>query len=110
MEFEYYGNGKGKIIFTQSTKEGKPKGELYTGEAYTIEKFDGRKWKEVPTKSGEPVTWIAIAYIITPDSTREQNIDFSDIYGELPPGEYRIVKSVYDNGKSEKYYATFTVK
>ncbi len=110
MEFEYYGNGKGKIIFTQSTKEGKPKGDLYTGADYTIEKFDGRKWKEVPTKSGEPVTWIAIAYILKTDSVWEKEIDFSDIYGELSPGEYRIVKSVYDNGKSEKYYATFTVK
>ena len=39
-----------------------------------------------------------IAYLIGEDGMLEEKIDWSELYGELENGEYRLVKELYING------------
>lgn len=54
------------------------------------------------------------AYLIPVDDELVMNIEFTDTYGELEPGRYRICKSVSDsigtgNSVEKTYYAEFTI-
>lgn len=80
-------------VFVQSG--GVKKGELQTGEWYRIDSFDGFVWMPVTPEIPIPV-WHQIAYTIKENEQTVMDVDYTELYGELPKGRYRIVKEVTD--------------
>lgn len=80
------------------------------GAYYRIEKRENNKWIELqtlPQENGAEIGFISIGYTI--DRTtheREFAIDWNCIYGELPKGEYRIVKDTSEPGEGTEHYIT----
>lgn len=96
-----------------SQNGGEITGELQTGEKYWIEeKVDG-KWQELSTP--EKPIWQDEAYIIKMQNLTQWDIQWNDLYGTLPQGEYRIGKEIQDfRGGSDydekAYYAEFVIE
>lgn len=61
------------------------------GSDYGIETYTNEQWQELPTLNDHIV--YTIAYTIHPNSSKDFEIDWHYIYGELPKGNYRIVKN-----------------
>ena len=59
--------------------------------------FFNDKWKEVEQIT-DYYAFNDIAYLIGEDGMLEEKIDWSELYGELENGEYRLVKELYING------------
>ncbi len=98
------------IVFSQSG--GEPSGELMTGCAYVLEKWDGTAWTPLPYITEEDVAWHDLAYNLPMDAATEIAVDWEWLYGRLSPGRYRIGKSVMDfrgtaNYDTGMYYAEF---
>lgn len=85
-----------RLCFTQSGWfPGSATGSLRYGAAFGLERFDGESWVPVEKVTGDEVTaWATVAYLIQLDDTVSHTGDWSWLYGELPPGRYRIVKDV----------------
>jgi len=112
MSFEPTGAGKGKLVIERSPEHGEPYGELITGEKYVIKRYDNGAWIECDYINGTP-QWIMLAYSISENNVYTKEIDYSYIYGVLPPGRYRIYKEISENktkGLSETFYAEFTIE
>lgn len=76
---------------------GEPTGELKTGSFYVIDKFDGSDWVGVPYVSDESSNaWDSDVYWLEMDGEIEIVMDWSEIYGELPAGKYRLSKDIVD--------------
>ena len=94
---------------------GSPAGELQTGEWFTIERNRGGNWEAVETKTAqEEIAWHSMAYPIAKNDITSWQIDWGWLYGELPPGEYRIGKRIDDIREAgdydgNVYYAEFTI-
>ena len=67
------------------------------GEWFRIDKKTNGFWEELKPIDDNYV-FKDIAYRIGENHQLEMNTDWSKLYGELEPGEYRIVKELYDNG------------
>lgn len=65
------------------------------GGDYRIDVFDV-EWKTVNTII-DNYGWTSIGYQVGNDGLFEMNVNWSWLYGELPKGHYRIVKSVSEN-------------
>jgi transcriptional regulator with XRE-family HTH domain len=62
------------------------------GKDYKIEKLNSNNgWNDMPIVC-DNCAFNDIGYILTSKSTREIKMNWKDMYGELPKGEYRIVK------------------
>ncbi len=61
------------------------------GADYGIETYTNEQWQELPTLNDHVV--YSIAYTIHPNSSKDFEIDWHYIYGEIPKGNYRIVKN-----------------
>lgn len=70
-------------------------GELNTGTPYTLKMRDGDTWLDLPLLR-EDIAWNAVAYLIPFGGELEQNLNWSQLYGELDSGEYLLVKSIMD--------------
>ena len=69
---------------------------IYGAETHLEVKVDD-KWYVVPLL--EDVGWEDIAYILSPNDTREDTFYIKANYGQLDGGNYRIVKTLHaDNG------------
>lgn len=96
-----------------SQNGGEITGELQTGEKYWIEeKVDG-KWQELSTP--EKPIWQDLSYTIKMQNLTQWDIQWSDLYGTLPQGKYRIGKEIQDfRGGSDydekAYYAEFVIE
>lgn len=88
-------------------------GEFSTGAAYSLETTVNDEWQEVKTKSGEPVVWNMLAYIIKKNDITEHKINWKNIYGTLKPGFYRLKKEISlskaGNHENKTYEVYFTV-
>ena len=94
-------------------------GDIWTGEAYDIERLtaDG-DWEalEPVTEDGE-LYWNEIGIIIPENDTRILKTDWSNTYGKLPKGTYRISKTFYSYNNalqtgpavSKTVYCRFTI-
>ncbi len=78
------------------------------GEDYSVEKRENGKWKSVETKGNYIVKWPA--YYPGKTGKLDFNIDWSERYGELENGEYRIVKTVSTSDGEIELYAEFTIE
>ena len=99
---------EGTLTKTSATiiMQSKDKSKKYTtGAWFAIEKKENGVWKELPVSS--LVSWIEIAYISNDEGIIEMGVNWKDIYGELEPGQYRIVKELTHN---VYVYAEFSIE
>lgn len=84
---------------------------LRYGPDYSIEIKKNNDWYKI--KVSQP--FHTILYYLDNNETAEYNINWSPYYGDLPKGEYRLVKNFYfeneENIKSDDFYVTieFTI-
>ena len=80
-------------------------GEEYSyGRWFRIDKKENGEWRGLEPID-ENYVFDAIGFILNPYSESEDKVDWSDLYGELEKGEYRLVKNI-----SGKYIgAEFTI-
>ena len=81
------------LVCTQS--EGNLSGTLQTGSDYRLIVLEHGTWHDVPTVL-EEYGWDSIAYLIEKGTSTKLEIDWKWLYGELPTGTYRLVKSFMD--------------
>lgn len=86
---------------------GEPTGTLETGETYRIITLVDGAWRtveELPLPEGvDARAWNSIAYLIPMEDSREFDINWSWIYGELPAGTYRLIKGFMDFRETANY-------
>lgn len=84
------------------------------GAAFSIEKQDENGWTPQEFITPEPPLWIMIQYSVKSGKTTGYDVDWTALYGELPPGNYRIAKDFTrtDGSTTENHtlYANFTIK
>ena len=100
------------LRFVQSG--GNPSGELETGSLYWLERETGDGWEKMEPLI-EDLAWTTEAYLIAMDDETEMAVDWTALYGQLPPGSYRLGKTVMDfrgtgDYDQRDYYAYFTVE
>lgn len=102
------------IVFIQHG--GAPTGELTSGTWYRIEKKEGDEWVEMPYAQGigDEIGWNDVAWCIPDEGSVSFEENWGFLYGELPSGNYRIVKEIMDfrgTGDYDKkwYYAEFSL-
>ena len=99
------------LVFEQ--QGGSAEGELETGESYILQVKKDGEWQKAETVR-EDYAWKAVAWLIEKDARTEQDVDWEWLYGTLPVGEYRIVKSVMDfvetgNFEERQFFAEFAI-
>ncbi len=84
------------------------------GVAFSIEKQDEKGWTPLSYITPEPPLWIMIGFSVNSGKTSRSQIDWTSVYGELSPGNYRIAKEFTrtegDTTEKHTFYASFTVK
>ena len=82
------------------------------GQEFWIEKKENGEWREI--RSLRSRAFDALSYLLAPHSVREEVYSFSDSYGRLTSGEYRLVKELLrerSGGWESQYVAAeFAVK
>lgn len=81
---------------------GVPTGDLQTGSEYKLLVLENGAWELVPTVI-EEYAWDAVAYLLPMNGSREFEINWKWLYGELPAGTYRISKEIMDFRGSGDY-------
>ena len=93
------------LVVTQSG--GNPTGELNTGEPYRLIALVDGTWttvEELPLPEGvDGRAWNSIAYFLPKGETREFDINWEWIFGELPSGTYRLIKEFMDFRETANY-------
>ena len=69
---------------------------------FRIDKEENGEWKEAETIN-DNYSFTAEAYLTNGNSEVEIPIDWTDLYGTLENGKYRIVKRVFNNLNKEEY-------
>lgn len=80
--------------------------ETTTGEYYTIEKYDGEAWQQVPLE----LAFIDIAYILRAGESREFNIFLHPEMHKYEAGKYRVAKNASTESNNYKLYYEFELK
>jgi len=103
------------LTFIQSG--GQPTGNLQYDSKYWLERKDGEGWtrRSDILEPSVNLAWTDEAYMIPIGGQTSQEVDWSWLYGQLPPGRYRIGKEVMDfreagDYDTQDYYAEFEVK
>ena len=66
-------------------------GDWTFGEDFTVEQKTDAGWEPVPVLDPDMnYAFISIGYELFPDLWKTMPVDWSWLYGELPPGQYRI--------------------
>lgn len=95
--------------------EGEPTGDLSTGSYYFLEERIDNKWTSVEILPSEyERAWTDEAWMISMNDEVEWEVNWEELYGELPAGYYRIGKNIMDfrdtgDYDEETYYANFEV-
>lgn len=69
---------------------------------FRIDKEENGEWKETETIN-DNYSFTAEGYLTNGNSEVEIPIDWTDLYGTLENGKYRIVKRVFNNLNKEEY-------
>ena len=76
---------------------------------FRIDKEENGEWKETETIN-DNYSFTAEAYLTNGNSEVEIPIDWTDLYGTLENGKYRIVKRAFNNLNREEYVSLeFTI-
>jgi len=67
--------------------------ELYFGHGvmFDIQQYIDGQWEQVPFIND--VAWILPLLMVSPNTTADENISWEHMHGELPPGQYRVVRN-----------------
>ena len=90
-------------------------GSVKTGSAYTLEQETELGWQKVPQLPDYKSNWSLEATEVAKGANQWQ-LNLAEIYGELPPGTYRICKSFFTDregrgsGRAVTLYAEFVVE
>lgn len=101
------------LVCTQSG-EG-PSGELQTGSWFRLEVQKNGQWTAVDSLfPEEELAWTAEAWGIPTGGTARYPVDWTWLYGALPPGCYRITKEVMDfrgtgDYDTQEFWAEFAI-
>ena len=103
-------NNTEKMTLMISQFGGSTDEQIWYDPAFVIERKSGDKWEEMPTLTGQPPTWNALAHILNRNTDTEVKVTWGEfIYGTLPEGDYRIAKTFSGGSRSETVYANFKV-
>lgn len=99
------------LVFDQSGW--RPTGRLIYGREYHLQTFKNGEWVQVEPIV-EELVWTSEAYVLPINGSKKIRIDWSNIYGTLQPGLYRIGKGISDHrgpGDNDHgvFYAEFTI-
>ncbi len=88
-------------------------GELITGEQFTLERETENGWERVVQKAD--YAFCQVGWMIPVEEDTEFACDWEWLYGELPPGKYRMGKTVTEfmkdgNGQQHKICVQFLVQ
>ncbi len=72
-------------------------GDVWTGEAYTIEKLNGSDWEDIEPIADE--TWDDVGIILEDGKSRNFVMSWNNLYGKLSIGTYRLGKTFYAKQK-----------
>lgn len=97
MIMEKYKSYEGDIEITNQSG-----GELTTGEWYSIYRYEDGEWHRLDELIDG--IWHEVAYSIPNGKTAVFPTNWKTWFGELPPGEYCIVKEVYLEDGFDRYY------
>lgn len=78
--------------------------ELWTDSLFVVERLDEATghWSEVLHRDlHEPLCWDDMAYRVPANGTVEWELDWEALYGPLPAGIYRVVKTISDGSNAE---------
>jgi hypothetical protein len=93
--------------------DGQPTGDLQTGSPYWLEVQIDNQWVSVEMLPSEyERAWTEEAWIIPMNDSAEWEVNWTELYGELPAGNYRIGKDIMDfkgsgDYDTNTYYANF---
>jgi len=65
------------------------------GIEFRIEQYSGGRWRQVPFIND--FAWALPLFHISPHTAVDENISWVHMHGELPPGQYRIVRNFIEN-------------
>ena len=90
-------------------------GELEYESDYALERYENGEWDAVERKGS--ANWSGSSYYLKDFVTVSHDLDWSELYGELPEGQYRIVKIIKLRTRTEatttynshRVYAEFTL-
>lgn len=110
---------EGLMLF-YSQMGGSYKGTLGFGSYFEIERYnnDTQSYEKVPYIPSEyDIAWTADLQLIEKGRNTSETLNWSSIYGSLPPGSYRVSKVIGDYPESgtglpyseHKYYADFDI-
>lgn len=98
------GAGGMTVIYdNQSTRE------FTYGEAFVIEQQVGDQWYQLPYLDEEGVAFIEIAYSLPPKTQREWRVSWGNIYDNLDPGSYRLIKEFVGVEDDRDYYRLYPI-
>ena len=95
--------------------DGRAYSAMTVGMEYWLEKFEKDSWVKLPYLTEDTVpTWSQMFEMIELDTTMSWNIEWRDLYGHLPEGQYRIGKKItgkFDDGEYESFnlYSEFEI-
>lgn len=92
------------IIYANQTNK-----ELTYGEAFVIEEQIGGSWHQIPYLDEDGVAFIEIAYLLPAGEDREWRVSWSNIYGPLDSGDYRLVKEFIGVEDDASYHRVYPV-
>ena len=112
-------SNKGKLDITMTIKKDtltrrsativlESRSDYSCGESYGIDKKENSEWKSIPPINRYPFNLLGL--IPGKDGKIKCNLDWSERYGELENGEYRIVKTVSTSDGEIELYAEFTIE
>lgn len=104
------------LTFVCTQSGGDAIGDLTAGSYYSLIVQEEDGWYRVPYVFPEDeVCWNSLAYNIKGNTTK-WDIDWEWLYGKLPSGTYRILKTITDEGgegeygDSEVFYVEFEIE
>ena len=83
-------------------------GEYMTGEYFSVEKKNGNQWEALDAK--DDVAFKDIGILIPKEEGVSHEYDWTDLYGELEPGDYRINVKVWAGDKEYTLSPHFLVR
>lgn len=114
MTMEIVFERPGDDTYSLITSDGKYM-SVFCGDEYTIEKYTSDGWKAVPYITDESETvWNGEAEELNGHEKFTSNLKWSNIYGSLESGKYRLCKKIYysnDEGEwvNKVYYGYFSI-
>ena len=78
------------------------------GVPFRIDQYQNGVWSPVPIDGD--IAWIQPLLIVEPGFIRDEDISWQHMHGQLPPGQYRIVRNFIDLEHEAYLYALFTVE